>query len=46
MLSQAGFPEPAPKRWDDQMFENRLKQALQGKLPSAAQRMSMGSKAR
>lgn len=23
VLSQAGFPHPAPKRWDDQLFENR-----------------------
>ena len=29
VLSQAGFAEPAPRRWDDQIFENRLKHALQ-----------------
>ena len=28
VLSQANFPEPAPRRWDDQVFENRLKHAL------------------
>lgn len=28
VLSQAGFPEPAPKRWDDQLFESRLKHAI------------------
>ena len=29
VLSQAGFPDAAPRRWDDQIFENRLKHALQ-----------------
>lgn len=28
ILTQAGFPEAAPKRWDDQLFENRIKHML------------------
>ena len=28
VLTQAGFPDAAPRRWDDQQFENRLKQQL------------------
>ena len=29
VLSQALYAEAAPRRWDDQVFENRLKHALQ-----------------
>ena len=31
VLSQAGFPDAAPRRWDDAMFEARLKTAVSGR---------------
>ena len=48
VLSQAGFPEQGPRRWDDQMFEMRLKHRISdsanaGRTPrSAANRTPRG----
>ena len=46
ILTQAGFPEPAPRRWDDALFENRLKHLLNSDMTRSGRQRQLAASAK